>query len=290
MLRVSQVDSVLREFDGWKDIAPLDSQPPANVVTLDVVREHAEPAKAAPRRVRWWLPAAIAAGVATLAVGFWSMNVAGWERVETGTAERRELALADGSVVQLAPNSKLRIHLQSRMREIVLSQGGAFFRVARDGRPFIVETEHASVRATGTAFAVERAREAVVVTVAEGKVVVQRPQTAGQAGVALGAGQQVVAPDSGQVEAPRAVDAARELAWTLGHLIFDRDRVFDAADRFNRYNKTQMRIADATLGERRISGVFDSADPQSFVNFLESVFPVQVERPSVDEVVVRTQP
>src|SRR5207244_2294313 len=100
----------------------------------------------------------------------------------------------------------------------------------------------------------------------------------------------VTAPNAGRVGAIRSVDAARELAWTIGHLIFDRDRVFDAADRFNRYNKTQMRIADATLGERRISGVFDSSDPQSFVSFLESVFAVQVEHASADEIVVRTHP
>lgn len=318
MLRVSQVDAALREFDGWKDIAPLDrqQQPTANVVTLetsarsnsalqDVVgpasprgetrrdprlRERREEPQRAPRRLRWLLPAVAAAGISALAVGVWVTNVVGWERVETGAAERRQLALADGSVVQLAPNSKLRVHLQARLREIELSRGEAFFRVARDGRPFIVETEHATVRATGTAFAVERAGEGVVVTVAEGKVVVQNAEHRAEPGVLLAAGQQVTAPNTGQVGEVRSVDAARELSWTLGHLIFDRDRVFDAVDRFNRYNKTQMRIADPTLGERRISGVFDSSDPQSFVSFLESVFSVQVEHPSANEVVVRTQP
>jgi len=288
LLRVSQVDSVLREYDGWKDLAPVDLQEPAaNVVKLDVVRERETPQGA---RVRRWLPAAIAAGIAALALGFWAMHAARWELVETGTAERRELALADGSVVQLAPGSRVRVHLESRLREIVLSRGGAFFRVARDGRPFIVETAHATVLATGTAFAVEHTSDAVVVTVAEGKVVVQAARNRAEPAVTLTAGQQVRAPDSKQVGEIRSVDATRELSWTRGHLIFDRDRVFEAVDRFNRYNRTRMRIADATLGERRISGVFDSSDPQSFVSFLESLFPVQVEHPSADEIVIRTDP
>lgn len=286
LLRVSQVDSVLRDYDGWKDLAPAElPQPSTNVVKLDTAHEREGPRKA---RIRRWLPAAIAAGISALALGFWAMNAARGELVETGTAERRELALADGSVVQLAPGTRARVHLESHLREIVLSHGEAFFRVARDGRPFIVETAHATVRATGTAFAVERTSDGAVVTVAEGKVVVQSAQAVAQ--VTLAAGQQVVAPDAGPVGDVRSVDAARELAWTVGHLIFDRDRVFDAADRFNRYNKTQMRIADPTLGERRISGVFDSSDPQSFVSFLESLFPVQVEHLSENEIVIRTHP
>src|SRR6185436_786660 len=143
----------------------------ADVVTLDVAREREELAR--PRN-RWWLPAAIAAGLSVLAVALWIMGAFGWERVATAAAERRELVLADGSVVQLAPGSKVSVRLQPHMRRIVLSRGEAFFRVARDGRPFIVETEYATARATGTAFAVEREGDTVVVTVAEGKVAVQR--------------------------------------------------------------------------------------------------------------------
>jgi transmembrane sensor len=294
-LRVSQVDAVLREFDGWKDVAPLNPQHSTSVVTLDVARE---PEEVAPSRTRWWLPAAVAAGISALALGLWAMGAFGWGRVETGTAERRELTLADGSVVQLAPDSKLRVDLQPHLRQIVLSQGEAFFRVARDGRPFIVETDYATVRATGTAFAVEHEGGAVVVTVAEGKVAVQgarpslnpfagaRPVVA--RGVTLAAGEQVTAPRTGELGSIRSVDTARELAWTVGHLIFDRDSVFDAVNRFNRYNRTQMRIADAALGERRISGVFDSSDPQSFVSFLESVFAVRAERPAADQIVIST--
>src|SRR5262249_28590943 len=153
--------------------------------------------------------------LAVLAVGLWAIGAIGWERVETAAAERRELALADGSVVQLAPDSKLRVHLEPHLRQIVLSRGEAFFRVARDGRPFIVQTEYATVRATGTAFAVERAGDGVVVTVAEGKVVVQSVRTPQGSGITLAAGEQVTAPRTGPVGAAHSVDAARELAWTL---------------------------------------------------------------------------
>jgi transmembrane sensor len=295
MLRVSEVDAVLREFDGWKDMAPLNPQHSAEVVTLNLPREREERARP---RMRWWLPASIAAAISVLAVALWVMGAFGWDRVATAAAERRELVLADGSVVQLAPDSQVRVRLQPHLRRIVLSRGEAFFRVAHDGRPFVVETEFATVRATGTAFAVERSGQTVVVTVAEGTVAVQRARPSlnpfGEAkpveapGVTLAAGEQVAAPSAGELGTIHSVDTARELAWTYGHLIFDRDSVFEAAGRFNRYNRTQIQIADATLGERVISGVFDSSDPQSFVSFLQSVFDVHVEHPSADQIIIGT--
>jgi len=100
MLRVSQVDAVLREFGGWQDIAPLGPMQSSSstVVTMGVPQERAEPMRSR-ARTRWWIPAAIAAGLSVLAVGLWTMSASGWERVETRVAERCELVLVDGSVV-----------------------------------------------------------------------------------------------------------------------------------------------------------------------------------------------
>lgn len=298
MLRVGQMQVMLREFDGWNEVAPLAAQPASTVIALRSDRERPQ-AGSAPRRSRWQLPAALAAAVAIVAVAVWSTGVFAWERVQTRLAERRELTLADGSVVQLAPDSSLRIRLEPRLRRIVLSRGEAFFRVARDARrPFVVETGYASVRATGTAFAVERRGEAAVVTVTEGSVSVRRTRPAlnpyadaipaGTPAYAVAAGEQLVAPRAGAFTAAHVVDTTRELAWTVGHLIFDHDRVQDAADRFNRYNRTQIRIADEAIGSLRVSGVFDTSDPQSFVSFMESVFAVRAERTADGQIVVES--
>jgi transmembrane sensor len=260
-----------------------------------------------PRTRRWAAGAALAATVAALAVFltlFFSAQV-----IETGRAERRSVTLADGSVLQIDPESRLRIRLRKQERDISLEHGRALFRVAHDtARPFIVHAGAAQVRAVGTQFGVEEAREGVVVTVAEGKVAVlprdasaapdtvsRNPghdeagrgalsPTAGRspAELLLSAGQQVIVPRRGPAEAVRTVDTDRELAWVAGRLVFDNESVGDVVEEFNRYNVVQLHVASPGLAQRSVSGVFDASEPESFIRFMQSVAPVNVRRAGQD--------
>jgi ferric-dicitrate binding protein FerR (iron transport regulator) len=45
--------------------------------------------------------------------------------------------------------------------------------------------------------------------------------------------------------------------------------------RFNALNCVKVEIVDSELAARRISGVFDASDPQSFVAFIEAAANVQ---------------
>ena len=85
------------------------------------------------------------------------------------------MTLADGSVVDLAPESELVVRYRSRERLIALNHGEALFHVAKNpGRPFIVQAALTSVRAVGTVFNVERGDQGVSVTVVEGRVAVSQ--------------------------------------------------------------------------------------------------------------------
>ena len=103
--------------------------------------------------------------------------------LETAAAEQRTVQLPDGSVVEL--NSATRLRVASRFENTLLGssaarrvrlEGEAFFSVAKDPRPFIVETNDAFIRVAGTEFNV-RARTSSTeagtqVTLVEGEVVV----------------------------------------------------------------------------------------------------------------------
>src|SRR5690606_23063359 len=106
----------------------------------------------------------------------WLLPSFNGQLIATERGERREVVLADGSVVQVDPQTRLDVRFDDRFRRVVLTQGRAVFRVARQpGRPFFVESGEAVVRAVGTAFGVERREHGrLVVTVAEGKVAVER--------------------------------------------------------------------------------------------------------------------
>ena len=308
MLRMAEVHGALERFHDWVRIPTDGAQADATQAATNVVALTSEPAERVPgdrapagqafqsgspatTRRRWIAGVALAATVAVLGVFlalFFSAQV-----IETGRAERRSVTLADGSVLQIDPESRLRIRLQKHQRDVSLERGRALFRVAHDrDRPFLVHAGATLVRAVGTQFGVEQAREGVVVTVAEGKVAVDRGDTNGSAlppaggsstaEVLLSAGQQVIVPRRGPAAAVRSVDTDRELAWVAGRLVFDNESVADVIEEFNRYNVVQLHVASPALAQRSVSGVFDASEPESFIGFMQSVAPVNVRRAGQD--------
>jgi transmembrane sensor len=335
MLRVAQVHGSLEQFQHWARIATGGAEiERGTVVPLHASLEHErirgsnvdEPAPAArarrqrPRRVRaWWT---IAASMALAAIATTWSTVAVQSRaqtIRTERGERREVALADGSVVQVDPATDIRVKFQEHERRVLIKKGRALFRVAKNPqRPFLVQVDETVVRAVGTAFGVERRDLGTVVTVAEGRVAVLRGQdswptaseeprpradsgeiapraSAGTAGsrqqggrsagaslsespIFLDAGQQLTVQRTGSAEPVRKVDASRELAWAEGRLVFQDTPVTEVIAQFNRYNRVQLHVVDPALARRSISGVFDAADPESFIEFVALVTPIQVRR------------
>src|SRR5579859_1259820 len=170
MLRVAQVHGALEQFQRWSGI-PIDGsrEEDKNIVTLPSALHHPEAQRSSsqrrpPRRLVWMVAAALLLITSTAAV---LLLGARSSVIQTERGERREVALADGSVVQVDPEARLRIKYEEHARRIFLERGRALFHVAKNSeRPFFVEANDTTVRAVGTAFAVERQSESIVVTVA----------------------------------------------------------------------------------------------------------------------------
>ena len=307
MLRIAHIDDTLRSFDSWHEIPGGTEADDDNIIRL------APPSTAARsgdtpknRNIRLLPRFAMAAGVAAAAV------VAGWfgfhpraTVLATDRAERREVVLADGSVVSLEPETKLRVSLGKTERRITLEQGRALFRVAKDStRPFLVASEGALVRAVGTIFGVEDADKNIIVTVKEGRVAVvqvapaaavkteSQPQPpdaaagAARAEVFLTSNEQVTISTSGSPGPVEVVDARRALAWSEGMLVFNSTPLDQVAHTFNQYNRVQIRIRDAGLAHRPVSGIFQASDPQTLVDFIRAGAHVTVTRPTGGEIVI----
>lgn len=173
MLRMAQVHGALAQFERWTTV-PTDGSEHRidNVVPLG---EAGRPS-ALERPKLSVRPLGFALGIATLLL----LVVAALlqfpfhdQRIQTDRGERREVALADGSVVQIDPESSLRFDYGTDVRRVYLEHGRALFHVAKNPRrPFVVWADDTTVRAVGTSFAVEQGQGGVVVTVAEGKVAV----------------------------------------------------------------------------------------------------------------------
>ena len=287
MLHVVQVHDALAHFERWTRIDTEGAVADETVVEFCNAVVPAQPAPEADTRSVWrrtpWLAAGMAASaLLVLGMSLW-LSLSG-QTIETERGERREVALADGSVLQVDPQTRMRVKLRDSERIVELERGRALFRVAKDPqRPFLVYANGTVARAVGTSFAVEHETQDVVVTVAEGKVAVSvshpedlrhEPELA----AVLVANQQLTVDQAGSTTSVRKVDSERELAWTRGRLVFDDTPLAQVVADFNRYNRVQLRIDDASLGARTVSGTFDASDPDSFLAFIESVARVSVAR------------
>ncbi|MBC7369228.1 MAG: FecR domain-containing protein [Undibacterium sp.] len=118
--------------------------------------------------------------VAALIVGvglWWSSPVSSGDvhRYVTEAARQQQIALNDGSLVELNVSSDLSVKPTAGERRVTLAAGEAHFAVAHAmARPFIVTAAGVSVLAVGTAFSVRLGETGVEVLVTEGRVEVAR--------------------------------------------------------------------------------------------------------------------
>jgi transmembrane sensor len=310
MLRMAQVDGALERYERWAQADVAGAAEPGNVIALDGERSSTqEPRPRRARATRWPSGRAVGALAAAIALiivaGFLLVPFTRGTIVVTDRGERRELALADGSVIQMDPQTQLRIQLEGDSRHVRLTQGRAFFRVARDPqRPFSVQVDDTLVRAIGTAFGVERSPQGAVITVAEGKVAVSRgasgvthgdeilsaPNGAAVPEILLTVNEQTTVPDAGPAAPVRKVDSDRSLAWAEGRLVFENDTVAKVVEQFNRYNRVQLQVTDEALARRRLTGVFSASDPESFLAFIAAVANVRVIRRDAERITLGLEP
>jgi transmembrane sensor len=298
ILRSEQVHVALSEFTAWDDVVagPREAAPtPTSVVAFEESRRRdVSPARrsSVSRAVYrgTWL---IAASVLLLAgAGLVLAPRMGSTTFTTQAGERREVTLADDSVVTLASDTTLHVRLTSNLRSIQLDNGEAQFHVTKDpNRPFIVDAAKASIRAVGTVFSILNNADTVVVTVTEGRVTVNPLAHAAEKGspsgggpnIAVSANQQIAVSPSGRATPVREVQRASgdDHALAASQLSFDGETVHEIVQRFNAVNHVQIRVLDEKLAQRRLSGVFSATDPQSFVAFLEAAAGVNaVVRPN----------
>ena len=262
-------------------------------------------ASARPRASYAWRAAA--AAMVLVVVGLVWMGAAlvlGPPSFRTAVGEQRTITLEDGSTVYLNTNSEVAVAFAENERRIILERGEARFDVAKNPtRPFVVSTSRATVRALGTVFNVQVAPASTAVAVLEGRVeVVSRDaptEASGPSGnaesgsndgetashspvhhpvrIQLAAGEQAAVTPEGEILANAGPPLERIRAWTERRLIFREERLSDVVAEFNRYHKQQLRIADPSLADHRISGTFAIQDVASLLQFLERYEHVEIE-------------
>lgn len=246
-----------------------------------------------------WLSGAALAGAAAVAVflatGPGAPTQRQAEHFTVPVAQRQELALADGSIVKIFPQTHIAVEIDGSHRHVKLSGGEAFFTVAKDSaRPFIVETEAGSVRVTGTEFNVRNTPgSGLEVIVAHGSVLVQPsgPAAAHLQPVALTAGSKLSTTLAGAVSVETLSTPALEnaLAWRGGQIVLDSTPLAEAVATFARYHGRIISVQDsvAALG---VGGRYSLDDLDGFFTDLEKFLPVKTKRLASGAVHISARP
>lgn len=205
----------------------------------------------------------------------------------TEVGEQRVVSLADGSRVTLNTASEIAVRISDDRREISLERGEALFDVMPDAqRPFIVKTPDRYVQVLGTTFSVRRDKRRLDVVVLHGSVEVG--ETNGAKPLAtLGAGDRF----RERGDNPRPIldrpDLEVETAWRHGEIILDQTPLGSAVREMNRYSATQIALADASMVDLPISGVFRTGDSDSFARTISLMYGLKTRKSGETVVVER---
>ncbi|WP_372781661.1 FecR domain-containing protein [Phenylobacterium sp.] len=255
--------SVWHEFDAGAD---------------GVLKALASPAgrRVAPRApTRRWLVGAGGVGIAAgLSLAILPSLTSGpaIQTLGTGRGQRQRFTLADGSVVDLNAETRLRVMFERGERRVAMDDGEAIFDVVSDKtRPFIVAAGGRTVRVVGTQFDVRNRQGALTVTVARGKVEV-RPSA--DRVYALTPGQRLEVSAAG-LEKTQFVDPAEAFSWRAGRLVYRNEPLSEVVADLNRQFPERIDIGDPELGRIPITGVIVLDDAKSVMMRLSLMLPIR---------------
>jgi transmembrane sensor len=234
--------------------------------------------------------AAAAAATGLAGIGAWLEReqieeIGGGTRYVSGAGELKKVVLADGTVITMNTQTELRVRYTGEHRDIRLVRGEAMFAVARDvKRPFAVRVGEWSAVAVGTTFVVRQLDElahsygpTTDVTVTEGIVQLLPLDRSVSEARRLTANQKALIGTDGKVEVGQVSDSqiGQQLAWRTRLVVFTGEPLREALAQMNRYSHRPIVVDDPTLAERRIAGVFSTADTQTFVSAMTATLGVE---------------
>jgi len=236
-------------------------------------------------RKRWFVPA-LAAGFAALllavALPRWLATPAdpAGTAYTTAAGQEQNVKLKDGSSILLDTDTTVVVRYSEHTRRVDLLHGQAQFSVqGNHAWPFVVHAGSGTVTAVGTQFQVRLDDQVTDVALLKGKLAIaaQAPDGGTQDASLIG-GQGLSYDSNGRITPIHAVDMQQAQGWTRGQLFVHDWRLADLIAEMNRYNATKLQLADPSLENIRISGVFRTSDQQTLMLLLQQGWSIRAKR------------
>lgn len=187
----------------------------------------------------------------------------------TVVGERQRLQLEDGSKVLLNTNSAFSSSINERQRVARLYQGEAFFEVAANrGQPLEIDAGPVQASVRDTDFAVRYLDGVAQVNVQRGDVDLRA--THNDARVRLSAGESIRIGPNG-FDRPAKLDAATDLAWVQGRLIFENCPLDKVLAELRRYYPGWIINTNEQLADVNVTGNYRLDQPLDVVRSLAHI-------------------
>jgi ferric-dicitrate binding protein FerR (iron transport regulator) len=234
---------------------------------------------------------AAAAAATLLAMGYYAAGIRskapGSESLPdefvAGRQEATTARLSDGTIVRLAPESRLRLTGQRGGRDVWLDGRGYFAVSHRDSEPFRIRTVAGEVAVLGTRFDVEVDRGNLRIVVVEGRVAL----TAGDRRIEVGAGEMGMIRQGTALPPIKVGDVLSMVDWVGDFLAFQSTPLSTAALEIGRRFGVRVVVTDSALTNRTITTSFMN---QSLEEVLQVVCAVALARCTVHQAEVRIEP
>lgn len=185
----------------------------------------------------------------------------------TGASEMATVQLSDGSVVRLAPNSKLKFVQRAATREATL-EGRAFFAVAKiPTRPFHVHTRLGDATVLGTQFELATEPTELHLLVVSGRVGL----AAASNHVEVHGGEVSGVRDGTVAEPTRLPNAAKMGDWVGKFLAFQSTPMREVAREIEETYGVRVVIEDSVIASRTVIGTFTDRDAHDVIDMVCSV-------------------
>jgi transmembrane sensor len=203
-------------------------------------------------------------------------------QLATTRSQRVTLALGEGTTITLGPATVLTYPVEfpadSRVVEL---QGVAYFVVRHDAQhPLVVRTPRAVTEDVGTTFVVRdyAADPGPRISVVEGEVMLADRRRSTAVPMRLSHGQVGTIAPAGTVTVLPGADVAADAAWARGELVF-RDRALrEALLELDRWFDVDITLADASLGELRLTTSFRDESTTDALDALAAALRLRYEQ------------
>ncbi|KJZ62961.1 FecR family protein [Pseudomonas fluorescens] len=187
----------------------------------------------------------------------------------TVVGERQRLQLEDGSKVLLNTNSAFSSTINDQQRVARLYQGEAFFEVAANrGQPLEIDAGPVRASVRDTAFAVRYLDGVAQVRVQRGDVDLRA--TRDDARIRLSAGESIRIGPNG-FDRPARLDAATDLAWVQGRLVFENCPLSQVLAELRRYYPGWIINNNEQLADIAVTGNYRLDQPLDVVRSLAHI-------------------